>query len=208
MRADSTFSQRFPVWDDATLESIFNTTAHGGSSHLSAGVISGIVVGAVVGFTLLGSFIAWRVLRRRRRRRLATTTTQTLSQQALRPACPSNRPQKLSSENPPEPPPAYAKETPAHAQQYEMKDCPGGSERLHSKDRSEVCEQAKYDNYTSPEGRSEEAATAGVSTEQQHFQEWPHQTEMPYLDTGGQSVCSSGLMLSPETTRTHNMNRP
>lgn len=204
MRADSTFSQRFPVWDDPALESIFKTPAHDGSSRLSAGSISGIVVGAAVAATLLGIFIAWRVLRRTRRTRLATTTTQTLSQQALRP---SNRPQELNSENAPEPPPAYAKETPAHDQQYEMTNRLVGLERLHNKDSPEPWEQATYDNYTSPEVRSKEVTISGAPAEQESRQEWSHQTEMPYMITG-RSDCSSGLMLSPNTTGIQSVNQP
>lgn len=191
-RTDFTFSQRFPAWDDPALESIFNTPAHDGSSHLSAGAITGIVVGAVVAATLLGIFIAWRVLRRRRRRRLANTGTQTLSQHALQPACPRTHIQESNSENPLEPPPAYAKETSGHAQQYEMTNYPGGSERSHNKNSSELTMQATSECYTSPE--------------QECRQEWAHQTEMPYQATG-QSHWSSGLMLSPETTGRHSLNQ-
>lgn len=206
-RADSDFSQRFPAWDDPALESIFNTRAHDGSSHLSAGVISGIVIGAVVAATLLGIFIAWRVLRRRRRRRLATTSTQTLSQQALRAACPRTHIHKPTSENLPEPPPAYAKETPVHAQQFEMTNSSRGSERLHNQNSSELCEQATCSNCTSPEFRSNEVATYGASAEQESHPEWSHRTEMHYMATG-QTHWSSGLTLSPETTGTHSLNQP
>lgn len=174
------FSQRFPVWDDPALELIFNTTAHDGSSHLSAGVISGIVVGAVVGATLLGSFIAWRLFKRRRR---AASGTQT-NQRFLETACPSNHLQVLKSENPPDPPPVYTKETPRetpdHAEQDEMAERPGDSERLHSRDWSEVWDQTTYDK---------------------------DQTEMPLQETGGLSHRSFSVMITPDITGS-DMNQP
>lgn len=150
---------------------------------------------------ILGS-VVWRVVKRRR---LASTSTQKLSQQAQGPAFPRNHLQELNSENSPELPPAYAKETPVHAQQYEMTNRPGGPESLHDEDTPELWEQSTCDNYTSPEVRSRSSATPGASAEQENYQEWSHETEMPYLATE-QTGCTSGLILSPETTGTHSMN--
>lgn len=181
--ANANFSKRFPTWDDPALESIFNVSTHGDSSHISTGAITGIVVGAVILVVSLGSLTAWRIVKRRKIAsnesrhphsvRLRTRSNSPISQEAVGTSFPGVHLPGPNSVIPPSPPPVYAKETPKRAEQHGMASGHAGSGNFKI-GHLETEIESFHGEYTLPGGGSDVAVPARPSPDN-----WRPLTAMP-----------------------------
>lgn len=137
----------------------------------------------------------WRFLKSSR-----TKTKPKMLERALWTARKGKNIEEISSEEPPGPPPPYSNVTSGRSEQHKMKNHPGGSDKFPRKNLPELSKQITRDNKASAEYIIEGPRVVAALTEQRTLESWRHQTEMPYLDTGGQSICSSGLAITPNPT--------